>query len=42
MQLEEANATKEGEVALRNKAEEGYLEIKEKVSTYTTMQKCAL
>ena len=35
MQLEEANAAKEGEVALRRMAEEGYLEMKEKVNTFT-------
>ena len=33
MQLEEANAAKEGEVALRRKAEEDYLEMKEKVQS---------
>ena len=41
-QLEEATAVKEGEVSLRRKAEEGYLEIKEKVNTSTTNAKRVL
>ena len=41
-QLEEANAAKEGEAALRRKAEEGYLELKEKVNTSTTNAKHVL
>lgn len=33
VQLEEANSAKEEDVALRKVAEEGYLEMKEKVNT---------
>ena len=41
-QLEEVNATKDDEAALRRKAEEGYLELKEKVNTSTTNAKHVL
>ena len=41
-QLEEANAAKEGEVSLRRKAEEGYMEMMEKVNISTTNAKHVL
>ena len=37
--MEEANADKDNEVALRKKAEEDYLEMKDKVTLYTTNAK---